>query len=76
MRLRIAALEQDNARLSESLAGAEALTGILSLCASCKKILRDEEWVAIEEFLKARFDVDFSHSLCPTCAPRFGFSER
>jgi rsbT co-antagonist protein RsbR len=47
------------------------LTGILPICASCKKI-RDETgyWHLVESFISERSDVKFSHSLCPECSDK------
>jgi hypothetical protein len=44
------------------------LEGMLSVCASCKKI-RDGEnhWSPIEEFIQKRSHADFSHTICPDC---------
>ena len=48
------------------------LHGILPTCASCKKI-RDEDghWQPIEAYIAQRSEAQFSHGLCPDCAPLF-----
>jgi len=44
------------------------LTSILPICASCKRIRRDDEyWEQIETFLKTHLDLQFSHGICPEC---------
>lgn len=43
------------------------LEGFLPVCSFCKKIRVGEDWVPIEEFIRARAPVEFSHSLCPEC---------
>ena len=59
------------ARLREALAQVKALSGILPICASCKKIRDDEGyWTQIETYLKSRTDAQFTHGLCPDCARR------
>jgi PAS domain S-box-containing protein len=57
--------------LTDALAKIKTLTGILPICASCKKI-RDEagEWTAIENYVRDRSEADFSHGICPECAKR------
>ncbi len=47
------------------------LEGILSVCASCKKI-RDgkDHWTPIEDYIQQRSDADFSHTICPDCGIR------
>jgi hypothetical protein len=45
------------------------LKGFVRICASCKDIRnKDGAWTAIEEFLKNRLDLQFSHGICPKCA--------
>lgn len=45
------------------------LEGILPVCASCKKIRDDKaSWHQIEEYIRDRSAVDFSHGICPDCA--------
>jgi hypothetical protein len=44
------------------------LTGILPICAGCKKIRDDKDvWVPLEKYISGHVDVDFSHSFCPDC---------
>jgi hypothetical protein len=44
------------------------LEGMLSVCASCKKI-RDgkDHWSPIEDYIQQRSHADFSHTICPDC---------
>ncbi len=43
------------------------LEGLLPICMSCKKIRQDQEWVALEEYIRSHSLADFSHGLCPEC---------
>ncbi len=44
------------------------LSGLLPICASCKKIRDDKGyWNQIESYIKAHADVNFSHGICPEC---------
>jgi CheY-like chemotaxis protein len=44
----------------------------LPICAECKKIRDgDGSWQALETYFRRHFDVEFSHGLCPGCAPVF-----
>ncbi|GJQ59425.1 MAG: response regulator [Candidatus Scalindua sp. AMX11] len=54
--------------LSNPLAKTRALTGLLHICPSCKKI-KDEEgdWKQIEDFIRDHFDAEFKHIDCPDC---------
>ncbi|MDY6955232.1 MAG: hypothetical protein SWE60_27330, partial [Thermodesulfobacteriota bacterium] len=54
-------------KLQEALT--RILSGFLPICAKCKKIRDDKsKWVEIEAYIRDRTDVEFSHSICPTCA--------
>jgi PAS domain S-box-containing protein len=54
----------------------EKLTGtkdIVVACASCKNIREDnveQRWVPVETFFENRFDILFSHGICPDCFRR------
>lgn len=54
--------------LQDALGRVKMLTGLLSICASCKKI-RDEHgsWEPLEIYIRERSSADFSHGLCPQC---------
>jgi hypothetical protein len=44
------------------------LSGLLPICASCKKIRDDQGyWHQVETFLQDHAGVDFSHGICPDC---------
>jgi PAS domain S-box-containing protein len=56
------------AKLQEALANIKSLRGLLPICAHCKRI-RDEmgKWHALEEYISAHTEAEFSHGLCPDC---------
>jgi PAS domain S-box-containing protein len=59
------------AELQEALAKVKTLSGLLPICASCKKIRDDKGyWNQIEVYIGDRAEVDFSHGICPDCAKR------
>ena len=44
------------------------LSGLLPICASCKSIrTEDDEWTDLDIYLRDRSDVEFTHSVCPSC---------
>ncbi|MFQ5645751.1 MAG: response regulator [bacterium] len=58
--------------LREALAEVRRLSGLLPICASCKKIRDDTGyWNQIEQYIKDHADVDFTHSICPECTRKF-----
>ena len=62
-------LQEANKKLTESLANVKTLSGLLPICASCKKVRDDKGyWSQVESFLSSRSEVMFTHSICPGCA--------
>jgi len=62
-------LERD--RLKDALANVRTLSGLLPICASCKKIRDDKGyWNRIESYLRDHSDAVFSHGICPECAEK------
>ena len=61
---------RDRAReLQEALDQVKTLSGLLPMCASCRKIRDDTGyWLQVEAYLSDRLDVRFSHGLCPDCS--------
>jgi hypothetical protein len=54
--------------LREALSKVKALSGLLPICASCKKIRDDNGyWTQIECYISSHSEADFSHGLCPEC---------
>ncbi len=65
---RTADLKAQNEKLEDALRQVEVLTGILPICASCKRIRDDRgEWQQVEVYLRDHSEARFSHGVCPTC---------
>lgn len=57
------------AKLRETLSRVKTLSGLLPICAVCKKIRDDQGyWEQLEVYFRDRTDAIFSHGLCPGCA--------
>lgn len=57
------------AKLSKTLEEVKTLSGLLPICASCKKIRDDKGyWNQIELYIQKHSEAEFSHGLCPECA--------
>ena len=56
------------AKLQEALDQINVLSGLLSICANCKRI-RDEHqtWQPLESYIQAHSEAKFSHGVCPDC---------
>jgi len=54
--------------LTAALERVKVLTGLLPICASCKKIRGDDQqWHHLETYLESHSEVRFSHGVCPDC---------
>ena len=57
--------------LTEALARVKTLSGLLPICAACKKIRDDKGyWQQVETYISQRSEADFTHGICPDCAER------
>ena len=55
-------------KLKEALSQVKTLSGLLPICASCKRIRDDQgAWQPIEVYIRERSDAEFTHGLCPDC---------
>lgn len=58
--------------LQHALAEVKTLSGLLPICAVCKKVRDDEgKWNSIETYVARRTQAQFSHGCCPSCAVKF-----
>ena len=65
------ALLQEQERLKDALSRIKTLSGLLPICATCKKIRDDKGyWSQIESYIRRHSEAEFSHSICPDCAKR------
>lgn len=55
-------------KLEEALAQVETLSGMIPICASCKKIRDDHGyWQQVEQYITSHSHAEFSHCFCPEC---------
>jgi hypothetical protein len=67
-RLRNIELAKANEELKHALAEVKHLSGLLPICANCKKIRDDHGyWKRIESYITDHSEAQFSHGLCPEC---------
>jgi len=60
--------EQLIAELQEALAKVETLSGLIPICAWCKKIRDDVGyWQAVEKYIEEHSRAEFTHGICPEC---------
>jgi PAS domain S-box-containing protein len=54
--------------LQTALSELKTLSGLLPICANCKKIRDDSGyWTQVEQYIQERSQAQFSHSICPEC---------
>lgn len=55
-------------KLQEQQEKINTLTGLIPICAGCKKIRDDSGfWHQVEEYIRNHSNAEFTHSLCPHC---------
>ncbi len=64
----VANLQVRNEELSIALAEVQTLTGLLPICAWCKKVRDDDGyWQRVEDYLAVRSGLKFTHGICTDC---------
>lgn len=72
LRVEIAERRQLILQLQEALARVKTLSGLLPICAWCKKIRDDKGyWNHVEAYIADHTEAGFTHGICPDCAKRF-----
>ncbi len=65
-------LKDTTKALQEALAKVKILSGLIPICAACKKVRSvDGYWKQIEQYIAENSDADISHGLCPECAQNY-----
>jgi hypothetical protein len=54
----------------EDLTRLLAVTDVLPICMSCKRIRDNDLWFQIEAYLDSHLDLKFTHGICPECSKR------
>jgi hypothetical protein len=55
--------------LRQAMQNVQTLSGLIPICAHCKKIRNDEGfWEQVESYFRARSEAQFTHGICPECA--------
>ena len=56
------------AELEQALAEVKQLSGLLPICAYCKRIKEGKDyWEAVEKYIAGHSQAQFSHAVCPDC---------
>jgi len=54
-------------QMEQVLAEVKTLRGLLPICAWCKKIREEDQWLPIEEYVQEHSLANFTHGICPHC---------
>ena len=61
-------LDRQKSEIQEAISKIKALSGLLPICASCKKIRDDSGyWREVESYISDHSEALFSHGICPDC---------
>ena len=65
-------LRRVSSQLAEAASNLKTLSGMLPICASCKKVRNDQGyWKQVESYISERTNATFSHGLCPDCTGKY-----
>lgn len=54
--------------IADSILEIKKLSGLLPICAWCKKFRTDEGyWESVEEYISTQTGAEFTHGMCPEC---------
>jgi len=45
----------------------QRLPGLIAICARCKQVRHDGEWLTLDHYVETRSHALFTHTLCPAC---------
>jgi DNA-binding response OmpR family regulator len=61
-------LQAKNEQLQQALDQVKTLSGLLPICANCKKIRDDQGyWQDVAVYIRDHSEVEFTHGICPDC---------
>ena len=64
-------LKKEYEELLKAMERIKTLSGLLPICAVCKKIREDKGyWNQIESYIQKHSDAEFSHGMCPGCSDK------
>ena len=64
-------LERSHDELAENLKRIKTLSGLVPICATCKKIRDDKGyWNQLEVYIRDHSEANFTHGYCPECAKK------
>lgn len=63
-------LKKRNGELQDELNHFKLKSGLVPVCASCKRVLTEKGWEIIQQYVALHSQAEFSNSICGECAKR------
>jgi|SRR5215469_8895266 len=61
--------------LQEALTSVKVLSGLLPICAGCKRICNNlGAWQSVESYISSHTEAEFTHGMCPECCEKYGWT--
>ena len=71
IKLDMTRLRDTTTELQKALGEVKRLTGLLRICAWCRRIRTDDgAWVQLEKYVEDHADIDITHGICPDCVDK------
>jgi len=67
LRREVAIRREREDALTRAMLKIEVLSGLLAMCAACKRVRDGERWEPVERYLQRHGEVSVSHDVCPQC---------
>ncbi len=68
----ILSVQRKSLQEEKALGGIKILKGLIPICMYCHSIRDDEgAWNKLEAYISSHSEAEFSHGVCPKCAPKF-----
>jgi nitrate reductase gamma subunit len=68
LRHEVAIRQEREDALTQALHKINVLSGLLAMCASCKRVRDEDQWEPVEVYLQRHGELSVSHDICPQCA--------
>jgi PAS domain S-box-containing protein len=63
-------------QLTSSLEKVKLLSGLIPICAGCKRVRCDSGfWQQVESYIRDHSEAEFTHSFCPECMAKYGWTK-
>ena len=65
-------IDEQKREIEQAFSKIKTLSGLLPICAGCKKIRDDKGyWNEVEGYIEKHSDASFTHGMCPDCIKKY-----